>query len=299
MRTRWFWIILAGIGLSAGMTVNAAPPPLDSSFITEIPKTTQHPSRFIPAVEKYYPNIVYNMHDPDYLEIPDPVIKFNIKGLVAYDIAYKGYLSYTAHQTSPGYKESGTYNVSIKGQVETVVFYRWGKGPAEVTDSALDVYIYGMGFFALKLPWGRLAYTQDGRFSFDNKGRLVHLTWGIPVMGEKGEIFVEDRKLRLDDYGRVFSKHGDIIDKIRIVKFKDLQKLLSFNGSLFYMEDRFADNAVDDYTMTMRQGAYETPQIVKGLVGQVPEWRQATEANVGSAKTVIKGIRSMIQVANP
>lgn len=47
------------------------------------------------------------------------------------------------------------------------------QGSLKTTNNPLDVAIQGNGFFTLKLPDGRTAYTRDGTFSIDGKGRMV------------------------------------------------------------------------------------------------------------------------------
>ncbi len=47
------------------------------------------------------------------------------------------------------------------------------QGSLRTTNNPLDVAIQGNGFFALKLPDGRQAYTRDGTFNIDHQGRIV------------------------------------------------------------------------------------------------------------------------------
>lgn len=47
------------------------------------------------------------------------------------------------------------------------------QGSLKTTNNPLDVAVQGNGFFVLKLPDGRQAYTRDGTFNIDGKGRIV------------------------------------------------------------------------------------------------------------------------------
>jgi flagellar basal-body rod protein FlgG len=47
------------------------------------------------------------------------------------------------------------------------------QGSFKETNNALDLAIQGNGFFQVSLPDGRTAYTRDGTFSLDGRGRLV------------------------------------------------------------------------------------------------------------------------------
>ncbi|MHB1605838.1 MAG: flagellar basal-body rod protein FlgG [Leptospirales bacterium] len=58
------------------------------------------------------------------------------------------------------------------------------QGSFRQTNNPLDVAIQGNGFFQVSLPDGRTAYSRDGTFSIDGKGRLVTadgLTTNPPV----------------------------------------------------------------------------------------------------------------------
>src|ERR1700733_2079222 len=47
------------------------------------------------------------------------------------------------------------------------------QGTLNQTSNPLDVAIQGMGYFAVTLPSGTLAYTRDGSFHLDGQGSLV------------------------------------------------------------------------------------------------------------------------------
>ena len=47
------------------------------------------------------------------------------------------------------------------------------QGSLRTTNNPLDVAIQGNGFFTVKLPDGRQAYTRDGTFNIDSHGRIV------------------------------------------------------------------------------------------------------------------------------
>lgn len=47
------------------------------------------------------------------------------------------------------------------------------QGAPKQTDRPLDVQIEGIGFFAVLLPNGQIAYTRDGSFRKDGQGRMI------------------------------------------------------------------------------------------------------------------------------
>src|SRR3712207_5580550 len=59
-----------------------------------------------------------------------------------------------------GVKTSGTARVMIQGNLTS-------------TEKEYDVAIRGDGFFRIRLPDGRAAYTRDGSFDLDSQGQLV------------------------------------------------------------------------------------------------------------------------------
>lgn len=55
------------------------------------------------------------------------------------------------------------------------------QGPIRDSDNSMDWAITGDGYFAVKLPDGRTAYTRDGRFNLDGNGRIVN-SGGYPLV---------------------------------------------------------------------------------------------------------------------
>ena len=47
------------------------------------------------------------------------------------------------------------------------------QGSAKQTDNELDLMIFGNGFFKVKMPDGRMAYTREGAFKVDPNGDIV------------------------------------------------------------------------------------------------------------------------------
>ncbi len=73
--------------------------------------------------------------------------------------------------------ESGTIvpsGIAIGGGVKTAATPRiMSQGDITMTEKELDVAIRGEGFFRVRLPDGRTAYTRDGSFERDSVGQLV------------------------------------------------------------------------------------------------------------------------------
>ncbi|HEY8383101.1 MAG TPA: flagellar basal-body rod protein FlgG [Microvirga sp.] len=63
-------------------------------------------------------------------------------------------------EVGSGVKTSGTARVMIQGNLTS-------------TEKEYDVAIRGDGFFRIRMPDGRTAYTRDGSFDLDSQGQLV------------------------------------------------------------------------------------------------------------------------------
>ncbi|MGB9866318.1 MAG: flagellar basal-body rod protein FlgG [Bacillota bacterium] len=71
------------------------------------------------------------------------------------------------------YPAAGAGTVVGTGVTATTVGPLFEQGNLENTGRPLDLAIQGEGFFAVKLPDGRKAYTRDGSFHVDGEGYLV------------------------------------------------------------------------------------------------------------------------------
>ncbi|NQY74781.1 MAG: hypothetical protein HRT90_08475 [Candidatus Margulisbacteria bacterium] len=108
----------------------------------------------------------------------------------------------------------------------------------------------------------------------------------------------DPQRLVVSEEGVVYSG-DDIIDVIKIVNFKDLNKLVSFQATHFYLEEEYRDEIVYDPPYTLQQGVYEQANVVKGLVGQVPEMKWGYDGSAKVAKAIIATMRGSMQLANP
>ena len=75
-------------------------------------------------------------------------------------------------------------------------------GTLKPTGQKLDIALTSIGFFQVATANGP-AYTRQGNFQVDARGRLVTLQ-GDPVMGKNGEIILTSNQPRIDGSGRIF-----------------------------------------------------------------------------------------------
>jgi flagellar basal-body rod protein FlgF len=103
-------------------------------------------------------------------------------------------------------------------------------GTLKSTNQALDVALAGAGFFEVLTDTGP-AYTRQGQFQVDARGRLVTLQ-GHPVMGTGGEIVLSGAQPSIDANG-VVSENGRAVGQLKVVDFDDARSLQRLDGGLF------------------------------------------------------------------
>ena len=132
---------------------------------------------------------------------------------------------------------NGSYDVApIVGKlgmgVETNENYtQFEQGSFRDTHTATDFALGGEGFFAVQTPNGE-RYTRNGNFILGKEG-ILETKEGYPVMGENGIIRLEDDKFHLDQDGMLYTKEGDLIDRVKIVRFDNERYLKKMGDNLW------------------------------------------------------------------
>jgi flagellar basal-body rod protein FlgG len=103
------------------------------------------------------------------------------------------------------------------------------QGPLEETGNPLDIAISGDGFFAVRSEEGEL-FTRGGAFRLDAEGNLSTLNGAI-VLGVAGPIQLSPGAVQVADDGSI-SVEGELVDRIRIVRFDDASRLQHAGGNL-------------------------------------------------------------------
>ena len=239
----------------------------------------------------------------EYDEINFEIFRMASESMGGFMDAMKSYILYTASQHVPGAVESGVgyYYDHKTRRMERQLFYRIKETEmGMITDRKLDFKCNGKGFFVVMLPGGWPAFTKDGRFELDENGRLVTLTDGFPVLGEKGEIFLPNDNIDVDRQG-VIRYNGDIIDVFRIEWYKNRHDLQSFNQVLYYFSKEDYESGTKhgktDYFIS--QGQIQQSTITKGYIGLVPEWSNGHNSQTILLKSYSKNLRAAIQQASP
>ena len=128
----------------------------------------------------------------------------------------------------------------------------FARGSAESTGSPLHAMIDGPGFFEIETEQGA-RYTRAGNFIVNRLGQLAAPT-GEPVQGEGGPILIPDGLARIEPTGEITDRDGNVVGKLKVVAFEDLQALVKEGQSVFRPEEG------DDPT------AVETPALIPGSI---------------------------------
>jgi len=102
-------------------------------------------------------------------------------------------------------------------------------GSLVATARDLDVALAGDGYLTVQTPRG-LRYTRNGSLAI-GKGELLNTQEGYAVLGENGPIQLGAGKVRIDQQGSVYLD-GNLVDRLKLVAFKDPRALLREGASL-------------------------------------------------------------------
>ena len=130
-------------------------------------------------------------------------------------------------------------------------------GTVKGTDQPLDVALLGAGFFEVQTDAGP-AYTRNGQFRLDARGRLV-TGQGHPVMGRGGEIMLSPGPATISATGEV-SQGGRQVAQIKVVDFDTRGAVEHPEGGL-YATPGAAARPLADADVRMRQGALENSNV--------------------------------------
>lgn len=106
----------------------------------------------------------------------------------------------------------------------------YADGPLSKTGNPMDLAILGKGFFEIQGAAGPL-YTRNGHFTVNEDG-VLSTSQGLPVMGESGEITIEEGRVEINAHGDIYVD-GELIDTLKIVDFDVTSHLQKKGATLF------------------------------------------------------------------
>jgi len=129
-------------------------------------------------------------------------------------------------------------------------------GTLRATGRGLDVALAGGGYIEVQTPGGP-AYTRQGEFQLDARGRLVTMQ-GLPVQGQAGDIQLSSSAVTIDAKGNVLDS-GRVVDRLKIVAFEPGQALKPLDGGLFAEGQN--PSLMSDAEIDVRQGFLENSNV--------------------------------------
>lgn len=168
----------------------------------------------------------------------------------------------------------------------------FSQGQLNRTDEELDFAIEGQGFFEVKLPDGRTAYSRDGSFKVDSEGKVVS-TEGYEIGSGFQNIGTAREGVAVSNNGVVTVIASDGSKKtfnIQLAKFSNPSGLKSLGGNLYEATDASGEATLGDAGQdgygNIRQNHLEMSNvnIVQSMVNMIIAQR-AYEMNSKSIQT--------------
>lgn len=202
----------------------------------------------------------------------DRIFNIGEAGIEAADERVKSMMSNIVNAQTPGFKRTDVIQrgfpleleaanrrlETMKPKVESP-YYDFKGGALVRTGSPTDIAIGGDGFFVIMAPWGD-GYTRDGRFMMDREGKIVSVSGGYPLVGERGPIVLPPgSNPEISNAGEI--KVNDVVvDRIKVVNVPDAKAFESVSGSVFRISDPTIK--IDDLpTPTLIQGYVESSNV--------------------------------------
>lgn len=133
-------------------------------------------------------------------------------------------------------------------------------GMLKSTGQRLDLAIAGRGFFEVMTDNGP-AYTRQGNFQVDPRGRLV-TAQGNAVMGKGGEILLNNSSPVIDASGNVFENgraDSPPVAQLKVVQFEHPESLQKLGDGLLASAEN--PTAIKDADLQIRQGFLENSNV--------------------------------------
>jgi len=150
----------------------------------------------------------------------------------------------------------------------------FSEAPLVETKNALDLAIEGDGFFVVSTKEGNM-YTRNGQFTIDKDKKLITLD-GMAVLGEGGIITIDGKMggdIKIENDGSIYVDKT-LVDKLKIVDFKDKKILRHFGSSRFIKSDPNVQESTPE-KYSVKQGFYEASNVdvIKEMVDMVSALR--------------------------
>lgn len=161
----------------------------------------------------------------------------------------------------------GTLNAGARTDEIVTSFMQ---GSIKVTNCSTDFAIKGKGFFTVAVD-GEERYTRDGSFGIDAEGYLVTKE-GYRVMGESGEIWIDEGSMEVRSNGDVYVE-GEWIDRLKLVDVENPEALMKTGNNLYNTRDEARIRSGIDGEIL--QGFIESSNVnsVKEMINMLTAYR--------------------------
>jgi flagellar basal-body rod protein FlgF len=146
--------------------------------------------------------------------------------------------------------------------VETTPGSNFTGGQIQTTSNPLDAAIKGDGFFAVRRPDGKEAYTRAGKFMVNDQG-VLSVGKEVPVVGEGGNITIPTGStMQIAEDGAVYTQlpgtqYLNQVGKLKLVN-PNTNDLVRADDGLF---DLPGQQAASDPRVKVVQGAFELSNV--------------------------------------
>jgi flagellar basal body rod protein FlgG len=164
-----------------------------------------------------------------------------------------------------GYKaKQTTFHETLDG-IKSYERKNLDDGVAKKTNRELDFALEGKGYFEIQLPDGTTAYTRDGSFTIGADGQLLS-SQGYPVVtaspksesiGQAYDVMADGTiksfdigansssivipvgsTVSLDEDGSLMTQDGDLLGKLHVVTFTNIEGLKDIGDNLFVSTEK-------------------------------------------------------------
>jgi flagellar basal-body rod protein FlgG len=203
-----------------------------------------------------------------------------------------------ANVNTTGYKRDVAFFRFLEGSQQTVLRMHtdFTQGQIRQTENPLDLAISGPGFFAVETAQGE-AYTRDGHFSVDRRGRLT-TSDGNPVLGHGGAILlsldgVKTGEVTVTERGEVYV-NGEFVDRLKIVEIPHGGQVKKVGTNLFRINGNVVSDLIEE--PKVYQGNLEASNVnpIEEMVNLIEIQRQF-ESSQRAVQTID---RAMERAAN-
>lgn len=188
-------------------------------------------------------------------------------------------------------------SLSVGSTVDSVVI-DFSQGGVKTTDNPLDMALNGDGFFSVQSKDGSTAYTRNGSFVLGQDG-ILRTVSGDAVLGQNGPVKVdiknsEVKDIVVDAQGSV-AVNNKVVDKLKIVDFKDKTQMVSLGESLFKSSNVQTNPPVKASNYSVTQGALESSNanIIQSMVNSINASRTYETLN-NMVQTISKSLEQGI-----